>query len=246
MILLAVLCMFMGCVAKLAAAEPAFSKQTVEHLGDRYTVVTVRLGADVDVRLYGGQKGGLTFIDAAAAAKRDGRLAIVLTNGGMYRDDHGPVGLFIANGEERHAINLQDGDGNFQLKPNGVFWIDTAGRAHVTVSEAYSAGRTTVRLATQSGPMLLVDGAVHPEFRAESTNKVLRNGVGVSADGKTLHLVISEGGVRFHDFATLFRDPLACDDALFFDGAVSNLWTKGDVPTSRYGAIIAVTRATTR
>lgn len=233
-----------GCVyvTESAAAEPATSERTIEYLGDRYTVVTVRLGADTDIRLYGGRSGGFTFADAIAAAKREGRRTVALTNGGMYAPDYGPVGLFIANGEERHAINLRDGEGNFHLKPNGVFWMDSTGFAHVTVSETFPKDRSHVTFATQSGPMLLIDGVVHSALKPESTNRLRRSGVGVSADGKIVNLVISAGDVRFHDLATLFRDTLACDDALFLDGVVSNMWSNGEVPSSRYGAVIAVTR----
>lgn len=242
MFVMILLCMSVACTAEPSASDDTVAVRTVEHLGDRYTVVTVRLGGDADVRLYGGRGGGLTFPDAIVAAERDGRRALALMNGGMYGPDQGPVGLFVANGEERHAINLGDGEGNFYLKPNGVFWLDAAGLAHVTASETFPADRSDAAFATQSGPMLLVDGAVHPEFNPESTSRLRRNGVGVSSDGKTVNLVVSEGDVRFHDLATLFRDALACDDALFLDGVVSNLWTSGDVPMSRYGAVIAVTR----
>lgn len=234
------------CVSVSFATEPISSGtitvRAIDHLGDRYTVVTVRLGTDVEILLYGGQIGGSTFSDAMAAIRQDHRHAVALMNGGMFGPDNGPIGLFITNGQERHSINLREGEGNFHLKPNGVFWLDQRGVARVSVSEAFVADPSTVRFATQSGPMFLIDGVVHPAFKAESTNKLVRNGVGVSADGQLVYLVISQGAVRFHDFATLFRDELNCDDALFLDATVSRLWTSGDIPTSRFGAVIAVTR----
>ncbi len=239
------LLMLTACVFEPAASETV-TIRTVEHLGDQYTVVTVPLGTEADIRLYGGRSGGSTFTDAITVAESEHRQTIVLMNGGMFGQDHGPVGLFVANGEARHTLNLRDGDGNFHLKPNGVFWLDTRGIAHVTVSEGFDADRSPVMFATQSGPMLLIDGTVHPEFRPDSTNKLVRNAVGVSSNGDTVHLVISQGAVRFHDLATLFRDKLACEDALFLDATVSKLWTDGDVPTSNFGAIIAVTRGTPR
>ena len=215
--------------------------RTIEHLGDRYTIVSVRLGADVDIQLHGGRSGGLTFRDAITASKHNGRQTIALMNGGMYDQDHRPVGLFIRNGEERHAINLHDGDGNFYMKPNGVFWIDTKRVAHVTMSKLFPTDRSAITLATQSGPMLLVDHIINSEFRPDSPNKLRRNGVGVSANGKIVHFVISVGNVRFHDLATLFRDKLTCRHALFLDAVVSKLWTSGNIPMDQYGAVIAVT-----
>lgn len=233
------------CSLILFAAVPSIADdvvlvRTITHLGARYTVVTVRSPADL--RLYGGSVGGVSFSEAQAAALRDGRTVTALMNGGMYGPDFGPVGLFVSNGVERHAINLRAGPGNFHLKPNGVFWIDTKGVAHATVSEAFPTDRSVVALATQSGPILLMSGAVHTEFQADSANLLRRNGVGVSADGRTVHLAISEGDVRFHDFATLFRDVLGSNDALFLDGTVSNLWTAGRMPAARYGSVLAVTR----
>lgn len=227
-----------------SAAEP-ITTRTVEHLGDWYTVVTMRLGGDADLRLYGGQPGGLTFVDTRDATGHENRTVVALMNGGMYGTDTGPVGLFIANGVERHSIDLGSGEGNFYLKPNGVFWLDTKSVAHVTASGTFPTDRSGVTLATQSGPMLLVDGVVPLVLWPDSPNKLRRNGVGVSADGKTVNLVISEGNVRFYDMATLFRDTLACDDALYLDGVVSKLWTSGNVPTDKYGAVIAVTRKST-
>ena len=74
-----------------------------------------------------------------------------------------------------------------------------------------------MRLATQSGPMLVIDNRINPIFIPGSTDRTRRNGVGISADG-TLRFVISEDRVNFHDFARLFRDELKCADALFLDG----------------------------
>lgn len=224
------------------ATDPAV--RTVEHLGGRYTIVTVQLDGDEELRLYGGKEGGITFGDARTAAGRDHRRVTALMNGGMYGEDGGPVGLFIAGAKETHPLArcTSNAEGNFCLQPNGVFWVDAAGVAHVTTTPSFPADHTKAMIATQSGPMLLIDGAVHPAFTPKSPNLAVRNGVGVSADGKTVYLAISQGEVRFHDFATLFRDKLNCEDALFLDGTVSKLWTRGDTPTSRFGAVIAVTR----
>lgn len=224
-----------------AGAEDAVVVRTLTHLGNRYRVVTVRPGAGADIRLYGGAPGGVTF---AEAAKDGGRQFLALMNGGMYGPDLAPVGLFIANGKERHPINLRNGEGNFFLKPNGIFWTDAVGAAHVTASEAFPAHRAEATFATQSGPLLLIDGIVNPALRPESSNALRRNGVGVSADGKTAYFGISKGDVRFYDFATLFRDALGCRNALYLDGVVSRLWTDGSFPADRYAAAIAVVRKT--
>ncbi len=227
-------------LASIAHAEPV-EQRHVEHLGDGYTVVTVDLQT-AELRMFGGA-GGISMGEAKAAAERNGATARALMNGGMYGHDDGPIGLFVLNGQVRHTLNTNEGDGNFHLMPNGVFYVDTLGKAHVDVTSVVATlDLATVRDATQSGPMLLIDGAVHPEFRAESTNKLPRNGVGVSPDGNTVYLAISDGSVRFHDFATMFRDELHCEDALFLDGVVSLLWDGGETDfggsSVRFGVVI--------
>jgi uncharacterized protein YigE (DUF2233 family) len=48
--------------------------------------------------------------------------------------------------------------------------------------------------------------------------------VGVSADGRTAYLAISDRPVTFHTFARLFRDGLATPEALYLDGSISRLF----------------------
>ena len=49
---------------------------------------------------------------------------------------------------------------------------------------------------TQSGPMLLIDGKLHPEITDDGPSRTRRNGVGVDRQGRA-HFVISEGPVSF-------------------------------------------------
>ena len=96
--------------------------------------------------------------------------------------------------------------------------------------------------ATQSGPMLVIEGALHPAFRPESPNLRIRNGVGVASDG-SVWLVISREPVRFHDLATLFRDGLGCPDALYLDGTVSELATGPAHRGRRFSGALVVSPA---
>ena len=102
----------------------------------------------------------------------------------------------------------------------------------VAETEAYLRARPSVDLATQSGPMLVIDGEIHPKFSPGSSFK-RRNGVGVP-DDHTAVFAISESAVNFHSFARLFRDELNCANALFFDGTISSLynaeWPETDFP----------------
>ena len=98
--------------------------------------------------------------------------------------------------------------------------------------------------ATQSGPMLVLDGRIHPRFSADGESRLVRNGVGV-ADPRTAFFVISEDPVSFGRLARFFRDALGCRDALFLDGTVSSLWDPSAARQDGYaslGPLIAVFR----
>ena len=122
---------------------------------------------------------------------------------------------------DQAVVNLNDGPGNFHMKPNGVFWLGR-GTAGVTESGAYLGLGLDPVYATQSGPMLVIDGELHPDFSADGISRKRRNGVGVSDE--FVHFVISDTVVTFHEFASLFRDGLKTPDALFLDGQVSRLY----------------------
>jgi len=163
-------------------------------------------------------------------------------NAGMYDEEGMPIGLYVEDGKQLHAINLRDGPGNFHMKPNGVFAVDEGGRVSIAPSGQWK-GRKAL-FASQSGPMLLIGGKLHPKIQADGPSLHIRNGVG-TADGRTAWFVISEDPVSFGRFARFLRDGLGCRDALFFDGTVSSLWDKGaDRMDAGYplGPMVAVLR----
>ncbi|OQM76639.1 phosphodiester glycosidase family protein [Manganibacter manganicus] len=185
---------------------------------------------EIDLRTYeitlartdanGKPYGTLKAFDTDMAAR--GTPVLLAMNAGMYHKDFSPVGLFVENGHETAPLNLSEGAGNFFMKPNGVFFIDRAGCAVVMESTVYAQHQPEAELATQSGPMLVIGGQLHPRFEEDGASRYVRNGVGVRADG-TVVLAISRTPVSFGSFARLFRDELACPDALFLDGAISAL-----------------------
>ena len=143
-------------------------------------------------------------------------------NAGMFDADGRPIGLALVDGQSIHAINLRDGGGNFHLKPNGVFVVRKSGAANIVTSEAFKPS-PTIAFATQSGPMLVIDGQVHPKFDADGESRFIRNGVGIGPGGTPL-FVISNEVVSFGKLARFFRDGLHAKNALYFDGSVSSLW----------------------
>ncbi len=143
-------------------------------------------------------------------------------NAGMFDDEGRPIGLVIEQGRELKAINRRRGRGNFHLLPNGVFLVGKNGIAAVVETGKLRDVRD-VAFASQSGPMLLMNGKLHPSFVPDGESRHYRNGVGIAADG-TPAFVISEEPVSFGKIARYFRDRLGAREALYFDGAVSSLW----------------------
>ena len=150
-----------------------------------------------------------------------GRKLVFAMNAGMYHSNLAPVGLCVQNRKQITPINLAKGDGNFFLKPNGVFVVSKSG-ASVIDSVEYTSQRKPALLATQSGPLLVRANNIHPAFNPNSESRLIRNGVGV-ASPNVVCFAISEEPVNFYEFAILFRDVLHCPNALFLDGTVSSL-----------------------
>jgi len=183
-----------------------------------YAVFVAR--ADADGRPY----GSIQAFDKAMAAK--GTPVQLAMNAGMYHEGLGPVGLFVEGGRQETPLNQANGEGNFFLKPNGVFFVRGDGSAAVMETDAYAVAHAgddpDIAYATQSGPMLVIDGKIHPRFEPDGASRFIRNGVGVRGDG-TVVLAISRQPVSLGSFARLFKDELACPNALFLDGAISTL-----------------------
>lgn len=210
--------------AGAALAEPC---REVVFEGEGYAVCEAAAGDDL--RLYLDDAGGDplgTFDRLGAMLEGQGRRLVFAMNAGMYHPDRRPVGLYVEEGRELSRLVTAAGPGNFGLVPNGVFCIREGGFA-VIETQAYAARAPACRFASQSGPMLVIGGALHPRFLAESDSRYVRNGVGVSADGAHAWFVISGGAVNFHSFARFFRDGLGLTDALYFDGSISRLYAPG-------------------
>ena len=156
---------------------------------------------------------------------RAGQRVAMAMNGGMFHADGAPVGLLVEDGTERFPLNRESGKrGNFFLLPNGVFGQDAQGAFRVVTTE--QAEEVVWQEATQSGPMLLIDGQPHPVFNEASKNVNIRNGVGVRSDGSVVFGMSIEP-ITFHAFATAFADQ-GCQQALYLDGAISRMHVRKD------------------
>lgn len=176
------------------------------------------------VRLYwkddhGNLLGSLGKLRTFAEQHRQ-RLVFAM-NGGMYMEDRAPLGLFIQEGKIVKSLNKAKGSGNFFLRPNGVFYINNSGKGTVCKTADFR-NRKDIRYATQSGPMLVINGSIHPLFKKGSTNLNIRNGAGILPDGRML-FAMSKKEVSLYDFAAYFKNK-GCRNALYLDGFVSRTY----------------------
>lgn len=207
-------------VPRLALAADPCHTVTFEDIP--FTVCQAQAGQDVRLWLKNEQGQILGNAERVKATLAPGERLVFAMNAGMYSPSRDPAGLYIENGTERQPIVTREGPGNFGMLPNGVFCVTD--RFAVIESRAFAAAPPACRFATQSGPMLVIEGALHPRFLPDSTSTYIRNGVGVSADGQTAWFVISDRPVTFHRFARFFRDSLGAPNALYFDGSISRLF----------------------
>ena len=191
-----------------------------------FTACTAELPKD-DVRLFLNDKTGKIFgqfqkLDTSL--KEQGLNIIFATNGGMYHTDRSPVGLYIENFNEFSPLITRDGPGNFGLLPNGVFCINKR-KFLILETKKFAQAKIQCQYATQSGPLLVIDGKIHPKFIRNGTSKFVRSGVGISRNGSKAIFLISNEAVNFHHFASTFLDHFKIDNALYLDGNISRLYS---------------------
>jgi uncharacterized protein YigE (DUF2233 family) len=201
----------------------------------------------VKLRLYWQHQGTgfLTLGRLRQHLQRQNHQVLATMNAGIFDTSYRPLGLHIENTKTLRPINTRSGYGNFYLKPNGVFFLqgdDNTIRAKILETTAFVKSNIKPIFATQSGPLLLKNNQIHPAFRSNSNNRLIRNGIGVS--GNTVFMVLSETEINLYDFARFFRDVLGCSDALYLDGSISAMSIPGtDVASDGlFAAMFAVLR----
>jgi len=107
--------------------------------------------------------------------EKNKRTLVFAMNAGMYKPDGSPQGLFIENQKTSSPIDTSSGNGNFYLKPNGVFYITTDNIPIICPTPDFK-DNGKIKYATQSGPFLVINGQIHPGFKEGSANLNIRNG----------------------------------------------------------------------
>ena len=179
---------------------------------------------------------------------------LMITNAGMYTPSIEPEGLYIESpGKVLYQLDTikqqKQNPDNFYLMPNGVFYIDVFGKAHIDTTEFLlkyiKANRVNdIKIATQSGPMLVINNRIHNAFVWGSSNRKIRSGVGIINE-KTVVFVISKEESTFYEFSMLFKDVLKCSNALYLDGAISKMYLSdidSTVKDGFFGPIISVSK----
>ena len=232
-------------LATAAGAATAGSCAPKQFGGSGFVVCAFDPAHD-DIRLFWrgpDRKPYARFAALAAALKAKRRDLLFAMNGGMFEEDLTPVGLYVEDGRRLQRADTRGGGGNFHMKPNGIFWVGE-GVAGVAETARYLENPPKARFATQSGPMLVIDGRIHPKILPNGTSAKIRNGVGVDDSGGVV-FAIAEEPVTFDAFARLFRDGLGCRNALFLDGSLSSLYApelKRDDELGPIGPIVGAVR----
>lgn len=210
----------------LALAASAFACQaacrTTSIESARYVICSFNAHDGIELFLRGENGAPLgQFERVRDTLQKRGRTLLFAMNAGMYHEDRSPVGLYVEGGRELKRLSTADGPGNFSMKPNGVFYL-TEKSAGVLETKAFARRKLKPKFATQSGPMLVIDGKLHPRFLADSTSRNRRNGVGVK--GSEVIFALADDPVTFHQFARAFRDVLKTPNALYLDGSICRLY----------------------
>lgn len=188
-------------------------------------------------------KNYTNFQNLKSKLEKEKKELIFATNGGMYDKSSSPQGLYIENGIIYTPIDtIVNGHGNFYLYPNGIFFLTMEGKPAISTTESF-VNNGSIKYATQSGPMLLIEGKIHSKFKKSSKNIYIRSGVGILPDGNIL-FAMSKEKINLYDFASYFRQS-GCKNALYLDGYVSRTylpsknWNQLD---GNFGVIIGVTK----
>jgi uncharacterized protein YigE (DUF2233 family) len=119
-----------------------------------YRVVTLDLAHD-NLGLYWRDAEDQAYASIEALRRigdAQGRPLAFATNAGIYDREFRPLGLTIADGKTLRPINTTQGSGrsgNFGMQPNGIFYVDSGGRAGVVATRTWRERRIDARNPTQ-------------------------------------------------------------------------------------------------
>ena len=203
------------------------------------------LNSEVEVSLHLKDENGQFYGNVntlASTFAKNKQQPLLLMNAGMFHSNLMPVGLYREANRTLVSVDTSTTkSGNFYLQPNGIFIADNQAKKFEIIARTVESPKSPLSRglaekgspfippldkggwgdsATQSGPMLLINEKINPLFHSNAKHRQIRNGVGISKD--SLHFVMSESEVTFHEFADFFKQQ-NCQNALYLDGYVSQL-----------------------
>lgn len=240
--LLAIVLLVLTLACGQKSLDQAYSAERLEYGKASFDIVRVHELSALQFLFRDDNGQAFTSFKAVAGSVPQGDKKLVFaTNGGIFEPDLMPSGLYIENAKILSPLNQKEGNGNFYLEPNGVFFIGETEK-HILTTQAFAKAKIPCKNAIQSGPMLVIKGAIHPKFNKSSPNKYVRSGVGINAKGQVI-FAISNQPVNLYHFANLFKKRLGCADALYLDGAISEMYLPALGRKDKgkpYGSIIAI------
>lgn len=191
-------------VASLLIAGRVFAtpQSREAHIDDlQFRVVDVDLAHDsLELRWKDDANQPLAGIDALRQwGNAQGRTLLFAANAGIYDRQLRPLGLHVEDGRVLRPLNTAQGaarSGNFSLQPNGVFYVDSSGHAGVVTTQQWRDRHIDARIASQSGPMLVIDGEINANFDAQSDSRKWRSGVCAKTSQQVV-FAVSEVPVTF-------------------------------------------------
>jgi uncharacterized protein YigE (DUF2233 family) len=162
--------------------------------------------------------------------EKEGDELVFAMNGGIFQKNFTPLGLYIKNGEVKHQINkVKNAFGNFYMQPNGIFYVTNDNKGFICKTTDFLNNK--IKYATQSGPLLVLNGKINSKFNKSGTSRLIRNGIGILSDGNLL-FVMANKPINFYDFANYFKS-LGCNNALYLDGVISKIY----LPQKEYNSL---------
>ena len=210
----------------LNLASVSYAEVYSEHWQrDAFKVDVVKIRQPQNLRLFlkdAKTNQPLHKFDAVQKQLKSCEKLLFAMNVGMYHSDYSAVGLYIESSQQKQKLNtVKQGFGNFHIQPNGVLaWNQN--KSLITTTDDYSKINFNADYATQSGPMLVINGKINPQFLEHSDSFKIRNGVGIK--DQTLYFVISHTAVNFYQFAQFFKQELKVQNALYLDGSISSAY----------------------
>lgn len=228
------------------ANQPVETLITLPNSGKRFRAVLVN---PAQVTLHWKNAAGRPyryFSTLKKALEADNKRPLVLMNAGIYDKNDQPAGLHIENGNLLKKLNTHKGGGNFHLQPNGVFFIDKKNRARIVTTAAYKKHHIrskTIRLATQSGPMMLINGRINSKFIPDSRSFYSRTGICTTPKNRLYFLSTAYMTSNFYQFAQAAKR-LGCHNALYLDGNIAKLYTAGENSTFHFVPLVGILSVT--